>query len=113
MEAECRAVAYTVAETCWIPHILCDLGVFICGTIRVLYDNGNYTYMTRNPVLHDCSKHIDVDFHFVPDKVAHGDIVVQYVPKHSQFADIFTKGLSSSRFCFIRDNLSVIATRPD
>uniref|UniRef100_A0A3Q7FKR5 Reverse transcriptase Ty1/copia-type domain-containing protein n=1 Tax=Solanum lycopersicum TaxID=4081 RepID=A0A3Q7FKR5_SOLLC len=64
-------------------------------------------------VLHDRSKHIDVDFHFVCDKVAQGDIVVQYIPTLLQFVDIFTKGLSSSRFCFLRDNLSFTIACPD
>lgn len=49
--------------------------------------------MTRNPVFHDRSKHIVVGFHFVRDKVAQGDLIVQYVPTQLQLADIFTKGL--------------------
>ena len=57
-----------LAETCWIHHILCELGVFIRDPIRVLCDNVSSKYMTRNPV-HDHSKHIDVNFHFVRDKV--------------------------------------------
>jgi len=69
--------------------------------------------MSRNPVFHDRSKHIDIDYHYVRDKVAQGDLVVQYVPSHLQLADMFTKGLSSSRFCFLRDNLSVMSPRPD
>uniref|UniRef100_A0A3Q7H9B9 Retroviral polymerase SH3-like domain-containing protein n=1 Tax=Solanum lycopersicum TaxID=4081 RepID=A0A3Q7H9B9_SOLLC len=58
-----------LAETCWIHHILCELGVFIRDPIRVLCDNVSSKYMTRNPV-HDHSKHIDVNFHFVRDKLS-------------------------------------------
>nr|XP_016468706.1 PREDICTED: uncharacterized mitochondrial protein AtMg00810-like [Nicotiana tabacum] len=81
-EAEYRAIAYTVAETCWIRHILCELGIFLHELIRVLCDNISSTYMTRNPVFHDHSKHIAVDFHFVRDMVAQGDLIIQYVPTH-------------------------------
>lgn len=49
-EVEYRAIAYTVAETCWIRHILCELGIFLHEPIHVLCDNINSTYMTRNPV---------------------------------------------------------------
>ncbi|XP_049374845.1 uncharacterized mitochondrial protein AtMg00810-like [Solanum verrucosum] len=91
-EAGYRAVAYTITETCWICHILCKLGIFFREPIRVLCDNINSTYMTRNPVFHDRSKHIVVDFHFVRDKIAQGDLIVQYVPTQLQLADIFHKG---------------------
>ncbi|XP_060212165.1 uncharacterized mitochondrial protein AtMg00810-like [Lycium barbarum] len=112
-EAEYRAIAYTVAETSWIRHVLCELGLYLREPIRVLCDNVSSTYMSRNPVFHDHSKHIDIYYHYVRDKVAQGGLVVQYVPSHLQLADIFTKGLSSSRFCFVRDNLSVISVHPD
>lgn len=52
-------------------------------------------------------------FHYIRDKVDQGDLVVQYVPTRLQFADIFTKGLSSSQVSFLRDNLSVISVHSD
>jgi len=63
--------------------------------------------MTVNPVQHDCSKHIAVEYHFLRECVAHGDLVVCYIPTNLQLADIFIKGLSSKLFDFFRDNLSV------
>ena len=56
--------------------------------------------MSRNPMLHDCSKNIDVDFHCVRNKVAQMDLAVHYVPSRLHLADVFTKGLHSSQFCF-------------
>lgn len=78
IEAEYRAIAYTVAETTWICHLLCELGIYLRQPVRVFCDNVSSTYMCRNPVFHDCSKHIDVDFHYVHDKVSQGDLVVKY-----------------------------------
>ncbi|KAL9236231.1 hypothetical protein vseg_010929 [Gypsophila vaccaria] len=63
--------------------------------------------MTANPVLHDRTKHITVDYHFVRERVAHGDLIVQYVPTRFQLVDIFTKALSSQQFLYIRDDLFV------
>lgn len=89
-EAEYRAVAYTVAETVWIRKLLHDLGITLPSPVRVYCDNVSATYLTANPVHHDRSKHIAVDYHFVRERVAHGDLVVRHVPTKLQLADIFT-----------------------
>uniref|UniRef100_A0A3Q7IW23 Reverse transcriptase Ty1/copia-type domain-containing protein n=1 Tax=Solanum lycopersicum TaxID=4081 RepID=A0A3Q7IW23_SOLLC len=97
-EAEYRAIAYIVAETTWIHHLLSEYGI--------------YLHVCRNPAFHDRFKHIEVDFHYVRDKVSQGDLLVKYVPTRLQVADIFTKGLSFSQFSFLHDNLSVTTSRP-
>jgi hypothetical protein len=48
-----------------------------------------------------------VDYHFVREKVANKDILLQHVPTSLQPADIFTKGHTADRFCYLRDKLSV------
>ena len=63
--------------------------------------------MAINPVQHDCSKQIAVDCHFVRERLAHGDLVVRYIPTKLQLANVFTKGLSSKLFEFFRVNLFV------
>ncbi|XP_018628233.1 uncharacterized mitochondrial protein AtMg00810-like [Nicotiana tomentosiformis] len=112
-EVEYRAIAYTVAETSWIRNILRDIRLYLRNPVHVLCDNVSSTYMYRNPVFHVRSKHINVNFHYVREKVAQGDLVVRYVPTRLQFANIFTKGLPSSQFSFLRDNPSVMSASPD
>ncbi|GJV93967.1 ribonuclease H-like domain-containing protein [Tanacetum coccineum] len=51
----------------------------------------NVVYMSANPVQHQRTKHIDVDIHFVRDKLAAGHVRVLHVPSRFQYADIFTK----------------------
>jgi hypothetical protein len=54
--------------------------------------------MSRNPVHHKRTKHIEFDIHFVREKVAVGEVRVLHVPSARQLADVFTKGLPSSLF---------------
>ena len=63
--------------------------------------------MSSNPVQHQRTKHIEIDLHFVREKVALGDVCVLHVPTTSQYADIFTKGLPSSIFFEFRSSLNV------
>lgn len=76
----------------------------------VYCDNISAVYMFSNPVQHQCTKHVEIDLHFVQERVALGDIRVLHVPTTSQYADVFTKGLPSSVFTDFRSNLNVRST---
>jgi hypothetical protein len=67
-------------------------------------------YMARNPVYHRRTKHIELDVHFVREKVALDEVHVLQIPSAHQFADIFTKGLPSLLFKYFRDSLCVGST---
>lgn len=105
-EAEYRASSYII-ETLWICYLLAELGILLRDPIKVLCDNISATYITTNPLLHDRSKHIKVDYHFFRECVSHGDLVVTYTPTQLQLADIFTKALHVQRFLFLKSNLSM------
>ncbi|GJY40921.1 ribonuclease H-like domain-containing protein [Tanacetum coccineum] len=64
-------------------------------------------YLSCNPVQHQRNNHIKIDIHFVRDLVAARQVRVLHVPSRYQFADIFTKGLSSASFEEFRSSLSV------
>ncbi|GJX48232.1 ribonuclease H-like domain-containing protein [Tanacetum coccineum] len=64
-------------------------------------------YLSLNPVHHQCTKHIEIDIHFVRDLVAAGQVRVLHVPSSNQYADIFTKGLPSALFEEFHTSLSV------
>jgi histone deacetylase 1/2 len=92
-EAEYRAVANAVSETCWLRQLLHELGHPPRRATIVYCDNVSAQYLSTNPVQHQRTKHVEIDLHFVREKVALGEVKVQHVPSSSQFADIFTKGL--------------------
>ncbi|KAL6969538.1 hypothetical protein U1Q18_052754 [Sarracenia purpurea var. burkii] len=79
-------------------------------TLILCYDNVSVISLTSNPVFHACSKHIEIDYYFVREKVASKCIRVQYVPTTDNVADILTRPLSSSRFHTLRAKLMVRST---
>ncbi|GKF06235.1 ribonuclease H-like domain-containing protein, partial [Tanacetum coccineum] len=109
-EAEYRGVANAVAETSWIHNLLRELHTPLFTVTLVYYDNVSAVYMSANPVQHQRTKHIEIDIHFVHDKVAAGHVRVLHVPSRFQYADIFTKGLPYPLFVDFRSSLSVRKT---
>lgn len=106
-EAEYKGVANVVAETCWIRNLLLELKCPISTATLVYCDNISAVYLSTNPVKHQRTKHVEIDIHFVREKVAMGQVRVLHVPSSSQFADIFTKGLPTSLFNEFKTSLSV------
>jgi hypothetical protein len=106
-EAEYRAVAHVVAECCWLWQFLQELHVSIASATVVYCDNVSAVYMAANPVHHRRTKHIEIDIHFVREKVALGHVRVLHVPSSHQFADIMTKGLPVQLFTEFKSSLCV------
>jgi hypothetical protein len=106
-EAEYRAVAHVVAECCWIRQLLQELHVPLSSATVVYCDNVSAVYMMANPVHHRRTKHIEIDIHFVREKVALGQVRVLHVPSTHPFADIMTKGLPVQLFTDFRSSLCV------
>ncbi|KAL9234053.1 hypothetical protein vseg_008969 [Gypsophila vaccaria] len=106
-EAEYRGVANVVAEACWLRNLLLELHCPIRQATVVYCDNVSAIYLSGNPVNHQRTKHIEIDVHFVREKVAVGQVKVCHVPSRFQYADIFTKGLPSILFDDFRASLSV------
>ena len=96
-----------MAEASWLRQLLAELYSPLAKRTLVYCDNVSAVYLSTNPVQHLRTKHVEIDLHFVRDRVAVGDVRILYVPTTSQFADIFTKGLPSSTFSKFRSSLNV------
>jgi hypothetical protein len=97
-EAEFRAMAQGICELLWLKIILEDLKIKWEGPMKLYCDNKSAISIAHNPVQHDRTKHIEVDRHFIKEKLDSGLICTPYVSSQGQLADILTKGLSSSNF---------------
>ena len=106
-EAEYRGIANVVAELCWLRNLLLELHRPILRASLVYCDNVSAIYLSGNPVQHQRTKHIELDIHFVREKVQRGQVRVLHVPSRHQVADIFTKGLPKFLFDDFRSSLSI------
>jgi hypothetical protein len=70
-------------------------------------DNVSVVYLSINPIQHQRMKHVEIDLHFVRERMTISDVHVLHVPTTSQFTDIFMKGLSISVFLEFRSSLNI------
>ena len=101
-------MANYVAESIWLHQLLLELHQPVRQATVVYCDNVSATYLSTNPVQHQRTKHVEIDLHFVRDRVALGEARVLHVPTSSQFADIFTKGLPTAVFEDFRNSLNIV-----
>ncbi|KAJ9547656.1 hypothetical protein OSB04_020199 [Centaurea solstitialis] len=106
-EAEYRGIANVVAEAAWLRNLLLDLSCPLSRATIVFCDNVSAMYLASNPVQNQRTKHVEIDLHFVRERVAIGHVRVLHVPSAYQYADIFIKGLPSSLFLYFRDSLNI------
>ena len=77
------------------------------GCVPILCDNTSAINLSKNPIHHARTKHIEVLHHFLRDHVAKGNFELIFIETSKQLADIFTKPLSEERFCSIRQELGM------
>ena len=106
-EAEYRSLAQTVCAVQWVSSLLHELGIRCSSTPFIWVDNISMIALASNPVLHARSKHIELDIHFVRDKVRAKMIDLRHVPSSDQTADILTKPLSYQFFSRLRNKLGI------
>ena len=76
-------------------------------------DNLGATYLMANPVFHARTKHIEIDFHFVRERVADGALEVRFISSGYQLADVFTKPATRQMLDRFRSNLNLVRTSLD
>jgi hypothetical protein len=101
-EAEYKALANGTAEVISLQYLLTDLHILSTSAPIIWCDNLGVTYLSANPVFHACTKHVEVDYHFVRDRVAKKEIQIRFISSQDQLADVFSKPLPTSSFTAFR-----------
>jgi histone deacetylase 1/2 len=106
-ESEYKAMANATAEIMWVQTLLKELEVKNPHAAKLWCDNLGAKYLSANPVFHARTKHIEVDFHFVRERVTQKLLEIEFIPSGDQIADGFTKPLSVRLFENFKTNLNL------
>ncbi|KAG8491344.1 hypothetical protein CXB51_014525 [Gossypium anomalum] len=96
VEAKYRGMVFGVCELLWLKKLFEELDIDPQGSMNLYCDNTSTVEIARYLVQHDCTKHIEVDRHFIKEKLEAGTISLPFVKYEDQLADIITKAVSSN-----------------
>ena len=96
----CKAICLHKLLTCLFDQELEPMVIY--------HDNQSCIKLSENPVFHDRSKHIDIEYDFIRDRAQKGAIKLQYISTDDQVADILTKPLVKGMFVFFGDKHAVV-----
>jgi hypothetical protein len=88
----------TASELTWIKQVLTDMNIKVEEPMKIFCDNQSARHIATNPVFHERTKHIEVECHFVREKIQSKEIETSFVKSGDQLADILTKGLNVKAF---------------
>ncbi|KAK6147652.1 hypothetical protein DH2020_018564 [Rehmannia glutinosa] len=108
IEAEYRAIALTTCELQWISYLFQDVNLTQSQPAAIYTDSRSAYCISQNPCHHERTKHIQIDCHFVREKIQQGLIKVLHIPSSQQVADMFTKALSPNLFHHFISKLGMI-----
>ena len=96
-KAEYIAAGSCCTQLLWMKKLLHDYGI-PQDTMCVFCDNTSVINLSKNPVQHSKSKHIEIRYHFIWDLVEDKVVCLEFIHTDNQKADIFTKPLDGPRF---------------
>ena len=93
IEAEYRAMSIATQEAIWLRHLLKEIGYEQSNPSLITSNNQSTISLAKNPIFHQRTKHMEIQAHFIREKVLDGIIHLEYCPSTLNFVDLFTKPL--------------------
>nr|XP_043611638.1 secreted RxLR effector protein 161-like [Erigeron canadensis] len=107
-EAEYRAAAMAAQEITWIMLLLKELHQTTEYGVPLYCDNLSAIRLAENPIFHARTKHVEVHYHFIREKVPQEEIKLEHVGTGSQVADLFTKSLDGVKLKSFSEHLGLM-----
>jgi hypothetical protein len=105
-EAEYMAAASGAREILWMKILCADLGMPL-SCVQMQCNNQACIKIIKNPISSAKSKHIDIQYHFVRERVAKGEIGIDYCMTQNMLADVLTKPVARVVLARLRGQLGV------
>ncbi|KAK2395681.1 putative mitochondrial protein [Trifolium repens] len=105
-EAEYVAAGSSCSQLVWMKQMLKEYDVEQ-DALTLYCDNMSAINISKNPVQHSKTKHIDIRHHYIRDLVENKIVVLEHVGTKEQIADIFTKALDAVQFENLRGKLGI------
>ncbi|GKB72768.1 retrovirus-related pol polyprotein from transposon TNT 1-94 [Tanacetum coccineum] len=106
-EAEYVSAGKACQQALWKKQAPVDYGIRL-DDIPIMCDNKRAIDLSKNPVQHSRTKHIEIHHHFLHDKVQKGNIFIEKVSLEDNIADILTKPLKRELFNYLRLGLGMM-----
>ncbi|XP_035830842.1 secreted RxLR effector protein 161-like [Helianthus annuus] len=106
-EAEYRAATMAAQEVTWLWLVLEELKHDVKGSVVIHCDNMSSIQLAENLIFHTRSKHVEVHYHFIREKVLEVEINLKYVSTLRQEADMFTKSLLKEKLKMFQTQISM------
>ncbi|XP_023735653.2 uncharacterized mitochondrial protein AtMg00810-like [Lactuca sativa] len=106
-EAEYRALAVTTTEIVWLHHLLTNFRVYQHDPTAIFCDNESAIQLALNPTFDERTKHIEIDCHFIRDKILDKTVKLLPIRTTHQLADIFTKPLPRHKMIPIMSKMAL------
>ena len=91
------AFSHCIKETIWLRQLLADMKYVQEGLTSIMCDDQRCIALAKNPTHHSLIKYIDVQHHFIIEKLENQEICLKYYPVESMIADVLTKSLAKDR----------------
>ncbi|KAL4030326.1 hypothetical protein IC575_008562 [Cucumis melo] len=97
-----------ICEEIWLQKVLSDLHQECETPLKLFCDNKVAISIANNPVQHDRTIHVEIDRHFIKERLDSGSICILYIPSSQQIVDVLTKGLLRPHFDLCVSKLGLI-----
>ncbi|WMV32302.1 hypothetical protein MTR67_025687 [Solanum verrucosum] len=110
IEAKYQAAAFAAQESTWLMQLMKDLRQPVGYKVILYCDNQSAICLVENPFFHARTKHVEIHYHFIREKVLQGEIGLEHIKMEHQIADLFTKGFSVKKLKSFYKKLGMVKT---